>query len=372
MANILMQCLWKKDSAPAIALSMAKGFADNAENHVYCIISDQISNKSQWIQDSRLNIYTIDTGNQKSFVQKSLYLKLVEIRRLKTIFSGIEFHISIQPFVHPWGNIINNSLQAAHKIGICHDPNPHTGEKFINKFFSEYGYRSTNELIALTKQYIQPIYKKYGKPVYYMRHGLFSSYRNIACDISFYDSENINFLFFGRIEEYKGIDMLLKAYSNICQKYDKVSLTIAGNGDMSQYRESIIACKNINIINRYIEDSEIAPLFSGENLIVILPYLEATQSGVIPIAIDFNVPIIASNTSGLVEQLDRGRIGKIFETGNIDELTLTMQYAIENPSFCEEEKRKMKTYTRELEWNFITNKLLDDVQNSRFASMRDY
>ena len=77
MANILIQCLAKKDAAPAMAICMAKGFAEDKNNKVYCILSDKISNKNDWIADDRLNITFLDVGNKKTFVFKTLKMLLL-------------------------------------------------------------------------------------------------------------------------------------------------------------------------------------------------------------------------------------------------------------------------------------------------------
>ena len=43
----------------------------------------------------------------------------------------------------------------------------------------------------------------------------------------------------------------------------------------------------------------------------MLPYIEATQSGVIPIAYKFGVPVIVSNVDGLTQFVDNEKTGFI-------------------------------------------------------------
>lgn len=360
MANILIQCLAKKDAAPAMAICMAKGFAEDKDNMVYCILSDEISNKNDWLADDRLKITFIDTGNKKNFVFKTLKMLLVTTRQLKKQLKNKEFILSIQPFVHPWGALINKSINAKHCMGVCHDPNPHSGESLLNRFFAFVGYSSTNELIVLTRKYADIVRQRFGKPVYIMKLGIFSNYSSEKRNSI--ESENrINFLFFGRIEKYKGIAVLLNSYKILCEKYEDISLTIAGSGDFSEYNQLVENCNNLSILNRYIRDEEVGNLFEKRNTVLVLPYLDATQSGVVPIAIDFEVPIIASDSGGLREQLDDGKIGLFVKPGSVSSLTEKMKQVIDNPNVLNEQIALEVAFKRELSWGSITKKLLDDI-----------
>ena len=357
MKNILVQCFAKKDAAPGLALSMAKGFADG-NNQVFCAISDQIENLDEWLSDDRLNVTMLDTGNKRSFLTKALKLCFVTRRELKRKYAGIDFDLSIQPFVHPFGVIFNSAINAKHKMGICHDPNPHTGESFINRFFSYMGYSSTSELIVLTRSFIDIVKEKYKKPVYYMKLGLLSNCRRADVPESA-DDGKINFLFFGRIEKYKGIEVLINAYSKMCS--ESTTLTIAGNGDFSEYEPMLTTCTNVNVINRYIQDDEIGRLFSKKNTILVVPYIDATQSGVIAIAVNYKVPVIASDTGGLREQLDDGKIGVLVEPGDVEGLAEAMNQFVKNADLYDEQSQKMAAYKPNLEWATITKKLLEEV-----------
>lgn len=357
MANILIQCLNKKDAAPTISIGIAKGFAEN-NNNVYCVISNQIENLEDWLEDNRLHVTLVDTGNRKNFIKKSITFFGVTRKKIKKIYKNVKFDVSIQPFIHPWGGCINSVIKSKYKMGICHDPYPHTGESFLNKIFAYIGYRSINELIVLTKSFVNIVKEKYKKPVYYMKLGLLSNNFKKR-QVQFLPNKRINFLFFGRIEKYKGIGVLIDAYKKI--DTDTVSLTIAGNGDFSEYEKVAESCKNISIINRYIQESEIEDLFLNSNTVLVVPYLDATQSGVIPIAVDYGIPIIASETGGLREQLDEGNIGSFVKAGDVEGLAYTMESFIEDPEKYLEQKKKVLEYREQLDWKNITKELLDEL-----------
>ena len=140
-------------------------------------------------------------------------------------------------------------------------------------------------------------------------------------------------------------------------------MTIAGNGDIRPYVNQIKDLPEINIINRYIRDEEIGTLFSIENEIIVLPYKDATQSGVIPVAVDFNVPVVATNTGGLVEQLNNGNLGVFANPDDENSLVYAILKYIRDEEFFRKQKIKMNEFKKEIQWSQITEKLLSEIDS---------
>lgn len=351
-------------SGPAFTLNIAKGFS-NSGNRVYCIVSDKISNIEDWKMAEDIKVLYLDTGNRSTFLKKTFSFICYKNKIIDFLDDKID--ISIQTFVHPWMQLINYWTKPTHKMAFLHDPYTHSGERKITAILAFLQYKMTDEIIVLTKEFIPVVTQKYKKEinnVYFARHGIFDSYRNKSVIASeFYYSNNyINFLFFGRIEEYKGISVLLDSFKKVKENYDNISLTIAGSGDIAKYKDKISRLNNVNVVNRYIEDCEIQSIFTGPNLILVLPYLDATQSGVIPIAIDFEVPIIASDSGGLREQLDDGKIGLFVKPGSVISLTEKMIDVIQNPYIIEEQQALERVFKKELSWDSIATKLVKEIE----------
>jgi glycosyltransferase involved in cell wall biosynthesis len=119
-------------------------------------------------------------------------------------------------------------------------------------------------------------------------------------------------LFFGLIRDYKGLDLLIDAMSFLDCSYQ---LLIAGEsyGSFEKYQRQIDASpakSRIRVLNKYIDDREIPVLFSVADVLV-LPYKSATQSGVIPVAYHFEVPVVATDVGGLKETVETAQTGVI-------------------------------------------------------------
>ena len=106
----------------------------------------------------------------------------------------------------------------------------------------------------------------------------------------------IRFLFFGRIDYYKGLDLLINACERLVEKgKSNFELSICGIGDYWKTCEPLISYKSIyNLQIRFIDYKEIPDLFSTHHYLV-LPYRDATQSGPSMIAVNYGLPIIATN-----------------------------------------------------------------------------
>ncbi len=110
-------------------------------------------------------------------------------------------------------------------------------------------------------------------------------------------------LFAGRITQYKGLDVLLKAFPIVCRRIPDAHLTIAGKGDLESYRPLLASLPGVVVINRYVSERELASLHVQSD-IVVAPYLEASQSGVIAMALSNGRPVVATRVGALAEQVE--------------------------------------------------------------------
>jgi len=116
-------------------------------------------------------------------------------------------------------------------------------------------------------------------------------------------------LFFGRLWPYKGLEYLIRAEPLVTARIPEARFVIAGRGeDLERYRQMMVHPDRFIVHNSFIAYDVREALFRRSS-VVVLPYIEATQSGVIPVAYTHATPVIATAVGGLPEQVDHGRTG---------------------------------------------------------------
>ena len=123
-------------------------------------------------------------------------------------------------------------------------------------------------------------------------------------------SEQVRILFFGRIRTYKGLRMLTEALLTIPFE----ECTIAGQGHIGGLNK---LGSKYNIINKEVSEDKLEELFCNHHFIV-LPYMEASQSGVLAKAIGFEIPVVLTRVGGLKEQINEQ--SAVFCGANTEEL----------------------------------------------------
>jgi glycosyltransferase involved in cell wall biosynthesis len=127
-------------------------------------------------------------------------------------------------------------------------------------------------------------------------------------------------LFFGRIWEYKGLEFLIRAEPRVTDLFPEARFVIAGAGeDIDRYRAMMVHPERFEVHNGWISEDQRAELFASAS-VVVLPYLEASQSGVIPVAYSYAKPVIATRIGGLPDMVEHGRTGLLVPPRDADAL----------------------------------------------------
>jgi glycosyltransferase involved in cell wall biosynthesis len=121
-------------------------------------------------------------------------------------------------------------------------------------------------------------------------------------------------LFFGFVRRYKGLHLLLEAMPEIIRQMS-LKLLIVGEfyDDEEAYRKEILKLglgDHVMICSNYIPNEEVALYFSACD-VVVLPYISATQSGIVQIAYHFDKPVIVTDVGGLAEVVVDNKTGFI-------------------------------------------------------------
>ncbi|MBQ2007087.1 MAG: glycosyltransferase family 4 protein [Alistipes sp.] len=157
-------------------------------------------------------------------------------------------------------------------------------------------------------------------PALFSPHPMFENFgkaveRDEACSRIGIDPAQRYTLFFGLIRDYKGLDMLLKAWAKWMPDGRKLLIV----GEFYASREKYIALieelglrDRVVLHDRFIADEDVKYYFSAADALV-LPYRTATQSGVTQIAYNFSLPMIVTRVGGLPEIVPDGRVGLVCE-----------------------------------------------------------
>ncbi len=139
-------------------------------------------------------------------------------------------------------------------------------------------------------------------------------------------------LFFGRLERYKGLDVLLTAWDGLQRESRLPSdarLVLAGKGRLARRWRSRLPA-GVDLRARLIEDEEALDLF-GRCAVVVLPYLDATQSALVAAAAYFRKPVIVTRAGALAEHVEPGATGWVVAPGDAGELARALGEALADP-----------------------------------------
>lgn len=127
-------------------------------------------------------------------------------------------------------------------------------------------------------------------------------------------------LFFGYIRKYKGLMDLLNAFPRVKQALPDTTLLIVGEfyDDRDQYDKALRQLnihENVHIVAEYVPNEDVYKYYDAAD-VVVLPYREATQSGILNIAYGFDKPVIVTDVGGLAELVEDGKTGFIVPANN--------------------------------------------------------
>jgi D-inositol-3-phosphate glycosyltransferase len=157
-------------------------------------------------------------------------------------------------------------------------------------------------------------------------------------------------LFFGNIRPYKGLEYLVGAFLQLAATHREYRLIIAGRTIKwtEKYWDQIQATINRHasrgqVIQRiqFIPDEEIELYFKAADVLV-LPYTQIYQSGVLFLAYSFGLPVIASDVGSFHHDIIQGKTGYICLPSNAADLANTIETYFESDLFKALDRRRLE------------------------------
>lgn len=200
---------------------------------------------------------------------------------------------------------------------IPHEHRP--GDRLFGRYFT----RSVDGFVAMSDSVLEDLSQfDTAKPRVFCRHPLYDNFgaktsREESLKYLGLDPGQRYMLFFGLIRDYKGLDLLLRAYADSRFREMDVKLIVAGefySGSEKYFElEKELGLEGMVVWKSdFVPDSEVRYYFGAADIIV-QPYKSATQSGVTQIAYHFEKPMLVTDVGGLAEIVPDGKVGYVVQ-----------------------------------------------------------
>jgi glycosyltransferase involved in cell wall biosynthesis len=164
-------------------------------------------------------------------------------------------------------------------------------------------------------------------------------------------------LFFGNIGPYKGVDLLVSAFQQIADRDASYRLIIAGKprGGCETYLKDIQEQirrhpSRTRVVEKigFVPDEETEWYFKAADLLV-LPYNEVSQSGVLFLGYSFGLPVVATDVGSLSEEIEDGRTGFVCQPRDPAALAAAIgrYFASDLFRFLEQRRPEIREYARQ-------------------------
>jgi len=258
----------------------------------------------------------IDAVNPLSWIKAAKYIKSQDP-------DAVIFHWW-QPFFGICFGTILSMLKniSAKRMFICHNVQPHESS-FIDNLLSKAAFSKVDRFVVHSEEDRVNLLDIYPDAVsiknYHPIIDLFENGEKTPVNGENNQNDSHRLLFFGYIRKYKGLEYLLKAMPKILKELD-ITLTVAGEFyDEKKFYldliEELEISKYVKVIDEYIPNEKVGDYFANTDLVVI-PYLTATQSGIVQISYNFDLPVVVTRVGGLPEVVKDGETGYIVEPGS--------------------------------------------------------
>lgn len=334
MDNICLICI--NSTRSAIGDSF-KNICNNITNkkNVYIIKSNSYStNEFDYDKNNILDI----NFNKKNVLTSINMKRWIEIQNFikKNKIAHIFFYSD-----NPLNSVIKILNKDINYSFWWHDPIPHSGVsiKFkILRFLNDKVLLNSRKLknIIVASQHLKElilenkkIEKERIKVIYLPYMEEITKY--IKQD---YFEYKYQFIFWGRIESYKGLDVLEKAVEKLVTEGYKFKLLIVGKGDLSKVTNGILENLEdyVDIVNEYVSNKSLANYISTSQ-VAIFPYKDSTATQTVQTALYFGCNVIATDTGSFKEYLaltEESTIYKIANPSDYVSLYSAMKYYLDN------------------------------------------
>lgn len=291
------------------------------ENHVFALTNKDV--ESDLLGTNDICNISFDRKKPWNFINPLSYYRIYKY------IHSINFDVCFIHSPHPVNLFIYRIVSGKKIIIFIHDHVFHSGVGYFDACFLKLQYRdyfNRSAKIIVSCNFVKREILKLGlmkdeKKIAVNYLGLLD---NLVC-AKRKATLDIDVLFFGRIEYYKGLDILVEAGKQM----KNVKFVIAGKGNMNQIFGMDCLPSNFEHLNRYIPDEELAGLIRHSKIIV-LPYRDATGTQVIQACFFYEKPVIVTNVGCFPEYVEDGVDGIVVPALDVVALQQALEKLLEN------------------------------------------
>jgi len=341
------------------SLEISNALVENKVFH-YIVISNKNELRNEFKDNEFRKVFSIETfeSNIKSFLINT-FLKLQFLNLIKIILKTKPKNIFFT-HRHPW-QIFILFLRPFLKFKIiysCHDNpfDPKEPENKVNLFIDKFLTKKSDYIVVYSnfiKEDLSRFIKKEIIVIPLGPYNYFSYFQKTN-----FNSEKLVIGFWGRILEYKGLKILLKAFEILKKEGLNIDLYILGKGKISDEEKALIEKLNAHFVNKWLSYEEVINYMEKIDL-VVLPYVKATQSAIISFCLAINMPFIVSDAGGLKEFVEDGKTGFVFKNGDYIDLAEKIKIIYQNKEFLKNFSENIETFKKNFEWKYTIKNLLD-------------
>lgn len=351
-------------------------FIPNCSGGMFHYSTQLINNVSNHVSKNENKVSVIVNNCNSKLLTEDVEIEKIPINK-KTLLTA---HINIFSFIKNYNpDIIHFTdfhyllaplilyIKKHNVIITAHDVSLHPGsDTLINNLFLKIYLGMGDRIIVHGDEIKNKLLDKGFKEcdIVVIPHGEYSFFKSFNND-SYESKEASKILFFGRILDYKGLDWLLRAMKIINEHYPHQKLVIAGDGNLDQYLPLISQLneQNVEIHNYYIPDEDVYKFFETAS-VVVLPYIEASQSGIIPIAYSFRKPVVATKVGAIPDVVIDGKTGFLVPPKDENALAESIVTLLQNDQLRIEMGEAGYRFSIEnLSWGNIAKKHMDLYKN---------
>jgi phosphatidylinositol alpha-mannosyltransferase len=147
--------------------------------------------------------------------------------------------------------------------------------------------------------------------------------------------------FLGRLDEHrKGLSVLMQAVPALVTARPGLHIVVAGAGQADEARRLIPAhCRDNVLFLGAVDDEARADMLAGSD-VYVAPHLGRESFGIVLLeAMAAGAPVVASDLPAFRQVLDGGRLGELFEPGDVQELTRRVLRLLDAP----DEREKLRS-----------------------------